>query len=51
MVLNDERYAHWRMVLEENNEGVDRKKALFHAKKVGCIQFLEGGIGKGWLFG
>ena len=33
VVLDDERERHWRMVFEENNGGVDGKKALLHAKK------------------
>ena len=33
MVLDDDRYRHWRMVFEDSNGGVDGTKALLHAKK------------------
>ena len=33
VVLDDERESHWRMVIEENNGGVDWTKALLHTKK------------------
>ena len=31
--LDDEREHHWRMVLEDNYEGVDNEKSLLHAKR------------------
>ena len=31
--LYDERMCHWRMVFEDNDEGVDNNKAFLHAKK------------------
>ena len=31
MVLGDERERHWCMVFEDNNGGMDGKKALLHA--------------------
>ena len=33
VVINNEREHHWRMVFEDNNGGVDGKKALLHAKR------------------
>ena len=33
VIPDDYREFHWRMVLEENNGGVDRTKAILHAKK------------------
>ena len=31
--IDDERECHWRMVFEDNEGGVDDKKALLHAKR------------------
>ena len=31
--IDDERERHWRNVFEENEGGVDDKKALLHAKR------------------
>ena len=31
--LDDEREHHWRMVFEDNGEGVENKKALLHSKR------------------
>ena len=33
VVLDDDRERHWCMVFEDNNVGVDGKKALIHYKK------------------
>ena len=36
--LDDEREHHWRMLFEENDGGVDYKKAFLHAKRWdGCV--------------
>ena len=31
--LDNDRERHWRMVFEDNDEGVDDKKELLHAKR------------------
>ena len=31
--LDNERESHWRMVFEDNNGGVDDKKAFLHDKR------------------
>ena len=31
--LDDERERHWRVVFDENDVGVDGKKALLHANR------------------
>ena len=33
MVLDDDRYRHWRMVFDKNNGVVDGKKALLHENR------------------
>ena len=51
VVLDDERERQWRMVSKDNNGEVGGKKASYTQKKVGCLKFGEGDIGKGWVFG
>ena len=31
--LDDDMERHWRMMFEDNDEGVDYKKELLHAKR------------------
>ena len=45
--LDDERERHWRMVFEENDGGVDDKKALLHSKRWNAYANEKGDIIKG----